>query len=102
MTLKESDKGLETMTYRLQTKPDESVRLHGGATVRPVATLKDEYGVSHIIIDDHCYVLINGSVERGFGMVKHWFKEAVAALQKLPTDPRELEPPIESVPKKPT
>lgn len=81
------------MTYRLQPKPDESMKLVGGCECAPVATLKDEYGgVSHIIIDDHCYVLVNGEDRQGrYTMVKHWFTEAVVALQGLPADPRDLE-----------
>lgn len=87
------------MTYQLQPKPDQSVDLadpgnlcpHCAPRIHtPVATLKDEYGgVSHIIIDDHCYVLVNGTKT-----VKHWYKEAVAALQTLPADPRGLEPSV--------
>ena len=81
------------MTYRLQPKPDESVELMDGSICTPAATLKDEYGgVSHIIIDDHCYVLVNGEDDQGrCAMVKHWFTEAVVALQGLPADPRKLE-----------
>ena len=84
------------MTYCLQPKPDESMKLMGGSECAPVATLKDEYGgVSHIIIDDHCYVLANGEDSQGrCGMVKHWFTEAIVALQGLPADPRDLEPAI--------
>jgi len=74
--------------YRLQLKPDAEVRLDtvvGGVEVAhrmtPVATLKDEYGgVSHIIVDDHCYVLVNGN-----NTVKHWYHEAVAVLKTLPS-----------------
>lgn len=71
--------------YVLQAVPDEKVILRTGGTYVPVATLKDEYGgVSHIVIDDHCYVLVNGSYERGFATVKHWYREAVEAMQGLP------------------
>ena len=71
--------------YVLQDKPDARVTLRSGSVCIPVATLKDEYGgISHIIVDDHCYVLVNGSCERGFATVKHWYKEAVQALQGLP------------------
>jgi hypothetical protein len=69
--------------YRLQLKPDAVVLLDGSGLSRqatPIATLKDEYGgVSNIIVDDHCYVLVNGS-----NTVKHWYHEAVEVLKTLP------------------
>lgn len=71
--------------YVLQKSPDAKVVLRNGSIDHPVATLKDEYGgISHIIVDDHCYVLVNGSEDRGFDTVKHWYREAVEAVQKLP------------------
>ena len=73
--------------YGLHEEPDKKAQLKNGADVEPVATLSDEYGGrSHIIIDDGCYVLINGSEDRGFGMVKHWYPEAVEALKRLPSN----------------
>ena len=72
--------------YKLQETPDEIVTLNNGSEVTPIATLKDEHGgVSHIIIDDHCYVLVNGAAERGFSSVNHWYPEAVEAMKTLPT-----------------
>ena len=71
--------------YKLQEKPDETARMDGGDFVTPMATLKDESGgISHIIVDDHCYVLINGSATRSFRSTKHWYSEAVEALRTLP------------------
>ncbi len=72
--------------YILQEKPDDRILLESGSDAIPVATLKDEYGgVSHIIVDDHCYVLVNGSnTNPVFKTVKHWYREAVAALRTLP------------------
>lgn len=71
--------------YRLQSIPDSEIILTSGSIVSPVATLRDEYGgVSHIIVDDHCYVLVNGTYEGGFATVKHWYREAVEALRMLP------------------
>ena len=71
--------------YQLQSVPDGEIMLRGGSIVNPVATLRDEYGgVSHIIVDDHCYVLVNGSYRDGFVTVKHWYREAVEALKRLP------------------
>ncbi len=72
--------------YVLQDKPDESATLNNGEVVTPLATLKDQYGgISHIIEDDHCYVLLNGSADRLFAMVRHWYPEAVEAMKTLPT-----------------
>ncbi len=72
--------------YKLQETPDPKIRMENGSVVTPVATLKDEYGgISHIIVDDHCYVLVNGSNDRPFRSVKHWYPEAVDAMRTLPT-----------------
>jgi len=39
-------------------------------------------GYSHIAVDDHCYVLLNG------GEPSHWlFKEALQVLRRLPENP---------------
>jgi len=49
---------------------------------KPVITLEDQYGGQSVIgIDDHCFVLYNGSDEREFKSVAWWYKEAVKALQ---------------------
>jgi len=75
--------------YVLQDKPDKKATLLNGSICTPVATLKDEYGgISHIIEDDHCYVLVNGIKATGFInfiKVHHWYPEAVDALKTLPT-----------------
>ena len=74
------------MSYKLQELPDESAFLKSGSRINPVATLKDEYGgVSHIIMDDGCYVLVNGSRGGEFAKVYHWYPEAVDAMKSLPT-----------------
>lgn len=74
------------MSYILQDQADPSVTLKSGGRVHPLATLKNEYGgISHIVNDDHCYVLVNGSESGGFQTVKHWYREAVEALKTLPT-----------------
>lgn len=72
--------------YRKLENPWKSFELAiGSAKIDPLVTLVDEYGgVSHIAIDDHCYVLYNGSVDGPFRMTAHWYPEAVAALQGLP------------------
>ena len=81
--------------YKLQDTADEKATMDNGSIVTPVATLKDEHGgISHIVEDDHCYVLVNtcgGQSEPGkeatnvFCTVKHWYPEAVEALKTLPT-----------------
>lgn len=72
--------------YQLQKYPGTAAQLENGSTVTPVATLKDEHGgVSHIIVDDHCYVLINSAAEDGsFRMSYHWYPEAVEVMKQLP------------------
>jgi len=71
--------------YVQQDTPDAKVALRSGGIFAPVATLKDEYGgISHIIIDDHCYVLVNGSRAGSFARVDHWYREAVEAMKGLP------------------
>jgi hypothetical protein len=74
------------MPYILQETPDEScVYRSTGAKVKPIVTLKDEHGgVSHIIEDDHCYVLLNGSEEKGFAPTPYWYPEAVEVLRGMP------------------
>ena len=71
--------------YKIQEKPDERATMkNGGGEQTPLLTLKDEYGgVSHIVMDDHCYVLLNGSVDRPFAAVTHWYPEAAKALVSL-------------------
>lgn len=73
--------------YEIQEKPDVFGVLDNGAMFKPLVTLKDESGgVSHIIEDDHCYVLVNKCHEKPtrFAMVRHWYGEAVEALKDLP------------------
>lgn len=78
--------------YQVQPKPDREAMLYNGSKVKPIVTLKNEYGgVSHIIEDDHCYVLLN-RMSKGyenspeiFNMVYHWYTEAVDALKGLPS-----------------
>jgi hypothetical protein len=73
--------------YIEQKEPDKEATLKNGAIVTPLVTLKDEYGgVSHIIEDDHCYVLINRGftdVVHAYSMSYHWYNEAVYALIRL-------------------
>lgn len=70
--------------YVLQEKPDKGAQLANGSFLTPLATLTDEFGgCSHIIKDDHCFVLVNGAKGKLFKMVKHWYPEAVEALKTL-------------------
>jgi len=53
----------------------------------PVLCLADEYGGQSVIkVDDHCFVLMNGSEDREFVSVKHWYPEASNALQNFLND----------------
>jgi hypothetical protein len=70
--------------YIEQRKPDKYAILKNGTEVTPLVTLKDNYGgVSHIIEDDHCYVLINGNEDSVFSFSYHWYTEAAEALSRL-------------------
>lgn len=70
--------------YKLMDKPYHRAKLENGSVVVPLATLADDNGgVSHIIEDDHCYVLIN-QMDNGCRMVAHWYPEAVYAMRTLP------------------
>jgi len=71
--------------YSLQKNPDFQAVMENGTTIKPIATLKNEFGgISHIIMDDHCYVLLNGSESGLFKKTYHWYAEAVEALKQLP------------------
>jgi len=71
--------------YEVQKQPDAEAFLENGAPIKPVATLKDPHGgISHIIVDDHCYVLVNGATDRPFQMTSWWYQEAVSVLHTLP------------------
>jgi len=67
--------------------PWTQAKLTNGSIVMPLVTLVDGYGgVSHIIRDDNCFVLINRVGESNnepngtFAISPYWFKEAAAAL----------------------
>ena len=76
--------------YQIQTKPDKQASTQNGGTVTPVCTLADEWGEKiHIIVDDDCYVLLNGIDQDGFGISSWWDREALAALRTLPENPRD-------------
>jgi len=48
----------------------------------PIVCLEDQYGGQSVIaVDDHCFVLYNGSNTRRFEPVNHWYSEAADALK---------------------
>lgn len=59
----------------------EKLELVNGATVTPVATVKE--GTSYIIKDDKCFVLVNKVNDTQFKMSHWWFSEAIEALKKI-------------------
>jgi len=71
--------------YIPQKKPEKfMLGIEESYEVTAIITLKDEYGgISHIFEDDSCLVLANGSEDRPFKMVYHWYPEAVMALVDL-------------------
>jgi hypothetical protein len=47
----------------------------------PLIKLEDEYGGQSVIaLSDRCFVLYNGSDDRNFNPVNHWYPEAARAL----------------------
>ena len=75
--------------YVWQGKTDKKVQLANSEWVKPVATLADKYGGrAQVIVDDGCYVLCLKREDGRYATVKHWFREAVSALQQLPTEPK--------------
>ena len=68
-----------------QVETDESFETDNGGRETPVATLADECGGrTQIAVDDHCYVLYNGSRDRRYGMTHHIYREAFEVLKTLP------------------
>ena len=54
---------------------------------KPLVVLVDEFGGQSVIIkDDHCFVLMNGTEDRKFQKVYHWYREAAQALGKFLID----------------
>lgn len=67
--------------YSIIENPDFQAVMDNGVVVKPLVTLKDgSGGISHIIQDDHCLVLINGNTEGVFKKTYHWYPEAVEAM----------------------
>jgi hypothetical protein len=78
------------MTYKVTGEVPHEIN-NGGNIAR--LTLADEYGGRfHIIVDDHCYVLMCER-EGKCTASSHWFAEAILALRQLPLDPDEAPTP---------
>lgn len=72
------------MTYEITGESPHEID-NGNQIAR--LTLEDGYGGRyHIVVDDHCYVLMCER-EGKYSSVTHWFAEAVMALRQLPLDP---------------
>lgn len=70
-------------------KTDKQHVLESGEFFRPVATLTDKYGGrAQILIDDGCYVLALKQENGEYKYTPYWFREAVAVLQNLPSEPK--------------
>lgn len=55
-----------------------------------VVSLRDNAGgIAHIVVDDHCYILYQGSNDRGFRRYHYIYSEIHNALKGLP-DPATL------------
>jgi len=70
------------MYKQVDTAP--SVMMDNGESAEPLITLQDEYGGrSHIVVDDHCYVIVNE--HEGVGKwTTHIFAEWLPFLKALP------------------
>ena len=89
-----------------RVKTVESITMDSGGLAEPVASLADEYGgMSHWIVDDHCYVLVNmvrveanegvgnspnlyllGQEPQRVGKMVAWiYAEALEVLKELPS-----------------
>ena len=88
------------MSWKLTSTPDGVVNLGGWAgrssrsseqdTVTPVKTLTDGYGGrAHIVVDDHCYLLLLEHSDGKCHATAWWFAAAVDALRQLPVCPDE-------------
>jgi hypothetical protein len=79
---------VEVIMKAIQPMPDGKAVLKSGTTVTPILTLIDHFGgKSHIVVDDACYVLVNGNDRDGFDISSHWYQEAISALRVLPENP---------------
>ncbi len=72
------------MTYQITDEAPHEI--NGGNNIARL-TLADEYGGRfHIVVDDHCYVLMCER-EGKCSASTHWFAEAVLAMRQLPINP---------------
>lgn len=66
-----------------QVETEKNVVGEGGW--QPIATLKDEYGgVTHIVEDDGCYILLNGSDDTPYKISAWIYSESFEVLRRLP------------------
>jgi len=73
--------------YILQGYTDKKAYDIDGKEIFPVATLRNKYGmVLHIIVDNHCFVLMSGSEYVGFEPVNYWNIEAKEVMKNLSLD----------------
>lgn len=61
------------------------ITLDNGTDAVSVAEFNN--GSSHIICDDHCWVIVNHYSKRGYAYTHHVFPEAMKYLKMLPDDP---------------
>jgi len=66
-------------------KQEITIERENGSTYTDTAVASFNNGFSHFIVDDHCYVLVNGNK-----WAYHLHPEAVEVLKKLPSNPDEL------------
>jgi len=72
-----------------RTKPHKKFVTHAGLEYEPVATLKDEYDICHVAVDQGCYVCFLYTEESGFVPTHLIFAELHEALKELPPLPQE-------------
>ena len=63
----------------------KKVRLHNGGDAIAVAEFNNGY--SHVVVDDHCWVVVNGGYPSA-----HLYREAMAVLKQLPDHPNDYGP----------
>ena len=65
-------------------KPHKKFEDSNGIERIPVATLKDQDSVCHVVVDDGCYVVYLYSEETGFIPTHYLFSEVHSVLKTLP------------------
>ena len=67
-----------------QTKPHKKFTTHSGLEYEPVATLKNDHEVYHVVIEQGCYVCFLYTEETGFVSTHLIFPELHKVLASLP------------------